>query len=187
MKNSGNIVAIHGHPFDTSIKHFSLNSDIDMDELKKLAEFWQLESASFAGRNLDDIGLRHVCNVASIEDLNLQWTEISDQGLRCLAKLPRLASLRLKENDQLTNECVEHLTKLDNLVDLQIHGTSIDQQGLKQLGCMKNLKRLCIDSDNCGESIETVKALSLQIPDCAILVKGHGEFCEGQFDGKWLA
>lgn len=189
VKNPNKTVVLDGHPFDTSIKHLSLNSknfaNGSMDELKKLAEFESLTSACFAGTELDDIGLGHICQVVDLEDLNLQWTEISDHGLSSLAKLPRLSTLRLKENDQLTNECVAHLIKLENLADLQIHGTSIDQQGLKELVGLKNLRNLLIDSDNCGSSLEMTKELSLQMPDCVILVKGCGEFKNGKFEGKW--
>lgn len=189
MKTSNKTVILNGRSFDASIKHLALDPGIiangNMDELRKLAEFESLTSATFAGTDLDDIGLSYVCNVIDIEDLNLQWTEISDQGLGTLARLPRLACLRLKENDQLTNECIGHLTKLDKLTDLQIHGTSIDQQGLKELARLKNLRYLFIDSDNCGNSLEMTIALSLQMPDCEIGVKGRGTFINGEFDGRW--
>ncbi len=184
--NETKIVVLNGKSFDRTMTHFGLDADLgDMDELKKLAEFNNLISASFAGTNLDDIGLDHVCKVTSIEDLNLQWTDISDEGLRSLAKLPRLATLRLKENDQLTNACTPHLRKLANLTDLQIHGTSIDQRGLQELICLKNLRDLCIEPENCGNVFEAANALSLLMPACTILVKGRGQFHNGMFTGKW--
>ncbi|KQV54466.1 MULTISPECIES: hypothetical protein [unclassified Duganella] len=186
VSQSHKSVVIQGAPFDTSISHLSLHSKLDMEELRLLAEFKHLSSASFSGTNLDDIGLGHVCRVTSIENLDLQFTEISNQGLSSLENLPRLAKLRLKENDQLTNDCIGYLTRLDSLVELQIHETSIDQQGIKQFALMGKLRNFLIDFDNCNGSFETVKELSLEMADCEILVKGHGEFRNGEFFGKWL-
>jgi hypothetical protein len=186
MINKRKVVVINGQAFDSSIKHFHLNSDLsDMDELKKLSDFECLVSANFAGTNLNDIGLNHVSDVADIEGLNLQWTKISDRGVGSLAALPRLVSLRLKDNDQLTNECIAHLCKLSNLNELQIHGTSINHDGLQALPQLKNLRDLCIESENCSNSFEIANALSLRMPRCRILVKGQGEFFNGRFIGKW--
>ncbi|UOD29443.1 hypothetical protein INH39_29240 [Massilia violaceinigra] len=182
------MINIDGAWFDRSIRHFTFAGSRDiarMAELGKLCELSHLRSACFSGSNLDDAGLAHLAKAKSIEDLNLQWTEISDQGLAHLATLPRLTSLRLKENDQLTNDCIVHLLKLNNLVDLQIHGTSIDQSGLDRLAPMTQLAHICITLDGDNFSRLALLALSRRMPWCSILVKGNGEFCDGGFEGKW--
>ncbi len=178
---------VNGQAFDRSISHFSFDSlHIGrMEELAKLSGFASLRSASFCDTNLNDDGLRHLANATTIENLNLQYTQISNQGLAFLAGMPRLTDLRLKGNDQLTSDCIVHLLKLGNLENLQIHETSIDQSGLDRLAPMAQLRDLCIDEWNEHLSFESLQALSRQMPLCLILVKGKGQFCDGVFSGKW--
>jgi hypothetical protein len=180
-------ICVDEQSFDSAIEHFMFaRSQIhQMDELEKLALFPNLRSASFSGTNLDDVGLRHVSSVSTLENLDLQDTKITDEGLACLERLPRLQYLRLKENAQLTNACVPGLLRLSSLVDLQIHETSIDQHGLDELVAMKNLRNIIIDVWDGNYSFEALLALSTQMPACTILAKGRGEFFEGEFDGVW--
>lgn len=187
MKPVTSIVTINGHPFDASIEHvfLPLGKLDDMSELRKLELFAQLQSASFAGTNLDDAGLAHVARVKTIENLNLQETEVSDAGLAALASLPNLRYLRLKGNSQLTNACVPQLQRLTRLVDLQIHETSIDETGLRELTGLANLRDICVYVEQGNYSFDGLLALSARLPGCTILAKGCGEFLDGVFDGEW--
>ena len=180
-------ITINGAPFDASTSHFSLSicQIQDMGELTKLQLFVGLRSASFAGTNLDDIGLAPVAQVKTIENLNLQDTEVSDAGLACLVNLPNLQYLRLKGNPQLTNACIPHLQRLTQLVDLQVHETSIDETGLRELAGLANLRDICVHAWQGNYSFEGLLALSARLPGCTILAKGHGEFVDGGFDGEW--
>ena len=180
-------ICVDEQSFDSAIEYFTFArfQIHQMDELEKLALFPNLRSASFGGTNLDDVGLRHVSSVSTLENLNLQDTKITDEGLAWLERLPRLKHLRLKENTQLTNACVPRLLRLSSLVDLGIHETSIDQHGLNELVSMKNLRNICIDVWNGNYSFDALLSLSTRMPACTILAKGQGEFFEGEFDGVW--
>ena len=180
-------ILINGEAFVDSIGHFSLSgSHIEnMAELAKLRLFPNLSSASFPDTNLDDVGLAHVAQVHTLENLNLQGTQISDDGLACLRALPNLRYLRLKDNPQLTNRCVPHLARLPRLVDLGVHETSIDQHGLEQLVGLGTLRGICVDVSYAKYTFDGLLALSARMPGCTILAKGHGEFLGGQFDGEW--
>jgi hypothetical protein len=156
-----------------------------MDELKKLAVCPNLKFADFHGTNLDDVGLEHVSQVATLENLDLQDTKITNDGLAYLARLPRLRHLRLKENRQLTNECVPHLLRLESLTDLQIHETSIDQHGVESLASLPNLRDICVDVWGGNYTLDGLLALSARMPECRILAKGHGGFFQGRFNGTW--
>jgi hypothetical protein len=181
------VIRVGAESFSSSIEHFSFALDHieNADDLKNLLLFPNLRSASFGGTNLDDVGLKHVSRVLTLEDLNLQCTSITDDGLAYLENLHGLRHLRLKENPQLTNACVPHLLRLSALVDLQIHETSIDQHGLNRLDSMKNLRGICIDVWRENYSFEMLLALSVRMPACTILAKGRGEFLQGRFDGVW--
>jgi len=182
------LISIDGQKFDPSSEHFSfdLYHQIgDMRELAKLRAFANLKSANFCGSGLDDVGLRYVSDVPTIENLDLQDTRVSDDGLCVLERLPNLKYLRLKENAQLSNACIPYLLKLKQLADLQIHETAIDQRGLNQLVGMDALRDICLDVWKNNYSFDDLSDLSRRMPECTILAKGRGEFFQGGFTGTW--
>lgn len=167
-----NSIEIWGEEFEIDTDYFSFSFQYDnvydMNELQKLATFPQLEGASFSASNFNDIGIKNIARYApNITNLNLQDTQISDNGLKYLSRLKGLEILRLKGNTQLTNKCIPALNLLKNLEDLQLHGTSIDQNGFKDLQ-LPHLKFLLLNN---GDK-DVLLALSKQLPLCEILVKG---------------
>lgn len=181
-------INVDGCFFEASIDYLSFglgHQFKEMADLKKLSQFPNLRHASLATSSLDDFGLAYVCNVTTIEYLDLQDTEITDSGLENLSRLPNLKTLRLKGNRQLTNGCVMYLAKLSGVSDLQIHETSINQGGLPELTQMSQLKELCLSVHGGNFSFGTLTETSRRMPNCTILAKGHGEFFNGQFDGNW--
>ncbi|MCA9678476.1 MAG: hypothetical protein H6708_17370 [Kofleriaceae bacterium] len=182
------LVQIDKHSFDTTIEHFSFppfHRIEDMGELTKLSFLPRLRSATFTGTGLDDRGLLGVCGASTIENLDLQDTKVSNDGLACLARLPNLRHLRLKDNRQLTNACIPTILQLRALVDLQVHETSIDQAGVNQLVTLSNLRDLCVYVEDDNYSFEELLQLSARMPRCTILAKGRGEFLGGAFEGTW--
>ena len=183
----GSVVRINGETLDPSIRHFSSSfRDIaDMEELRQLQLFPELTSADFTATNLDDVGLVHVSRVATLANLCLQETRVSNDGLACLVNLPRLQHLRLKDNPQLTNACVRTLVRLPGLTDLGIHETSIDEAGLRELVVLDRLEDVCIQVWEGNYSFDGLLEISSKMPGCRILAKGQGEFLAGKFDGTW--
>lgn len=186
------MIEIDGQIFAEDIRHFSFpvwHRITNMASLVRLQEFSSLSSASFTGTGLDDIGLSLVCRVSTIDNLNLQDTQITDQGLQALVKLPALKSLRLKENPQLGNACMPFLASIKSLTELQLHETGIDAEGLNLLTGLKQLEDLCLDAENFGpyptDCRDQLIALSARLPECRILVKGHGEALGGEIIGNW--
>ena len=181
-------VEIDHTTFEIDIEHFSFPSFhriSDMDELAKLSMLPRLRSASFYGTQLDDRGLVHICQVSTIENVNLQDTLVTNAGLAHVAQLTQLQYLRLKENRQLTNDCVPHILRMTALVDLQIHETSIEQQNTKQQTALPNLQDLCVDVYNGNYTFDGLRDLSARMPSCRILAKSRGEFLAGEFEGVW--
>jgi hypothetical protein len=182
------LISIDGQLFDSSSEYISFDfyhQIGDMRELTKLRGFTNLKSANFCGSGLDDVGLRYVSDVPTIENLDLQDTRITNEGLSVLERLPNLKVLRLKENEQLSNECIPHLLKLKQLMNLQIHETSIDQFGLNQLAVMSTLTDICLYVEGDNYSFDGLLNLSNWLPLCTILAKSRGEFWQGEFTGRW--
>lgn len=176
-------ITICGQKFNTSIDHFSFEWPFqkitDMSELAKLKEFRSLKSASFGSTNLNDEGLQLVCNNTQIENIDLQETKITSDGLRFLAQLKGLKYLRLKDNLQLGNASVVHLNELHQLIDLQIHETSISHRGLAALS-LPRLQDLILDIHKNNHTRETLLQLSRRLPNCTILAKGDSEYYQGE-------
>ena len=145
----------------------------------------QYNFASFSCSDLDDEGLSTVSDYIEIENLNLQETEITNNGIKYLKKLKYLNILRLKGNPQLTNECIPYLTDLENLQELQIHETSIDQDGLEKLVVLEHLENIVLEVWENNFTYEGLLKFSIAMPNCTILAKGDGEFHNGKFNGKW--
>lgn len=185
MENS---IKIGNHYYDINSTHFILEwgeSLSNFDELSYLNQFPNLTSATFTNTNLNDEGLAIVCSCSKIKYLDLQDTEITNNGIQYLQNL-NLEYLRLKDNLQLTDECVPYLIELDYLEDLQIQETSITENGLKKLMALQYLQKLTIHVWDNNYTFEGLLQISRELPeDCELLAKGNGSFYNGEFEGIW--
>ena len=182
------LMKIANHYYDMESEHFLLKygeSVSDINELFNLRKFTNLKSASFSNSDLNDEGLSFLSTLIQIENLNLQSTQITNNGTKYLKKFENLKYLRLKDNPQLTNDCIYNLIAMKNLQELQIQETLINQEGLKKIVEMKNIKNIIIDVWNNNFTYEGLLELSASNPNCSILAKGDGEFYNGKFKGKW--
>jgi hypothetical protein len=183
-----NLIKIGNNLYDLEGEHFSLKMGDTFDSVKHLFEtkkFTRLLSACFANSDFNDAGLLLLSNFNLINNLNLQETQITNTGIKHLKNLKNLEYLRLKENPQLTNECIDYLTEIESLVELQIHETSISLEGLKKMVVLKNLHLIVLDVFEDNYTFEGLSQLSIEIPNCEILAKGNGMFMNGNFEGKW--
>ncbi|MCS4303477.1 hypothetical protein [Chryseobacterium sp. BIGb0232] len=186
MENS---IKIGNHYYDINSDHFRLEwgeSLSNFSELSYLSQFPNLRSATFTNTNLNDEGLAHVSDCSMIDNLNLQDTEITNEGIQYLQNLYTLRYLRLKDNLQLTDECVPYLIELESLENLEIQETSITENGLKKLTALKYLEKLSIYVQNNNYTFEGLLQISRELPkDCELLAKGNGSFYNGEFKGTW--
>lgn len=144
MENS---IKIGNHYYDINSEHFCLKwgeTLSNFNELSYLNQFPNLRSATFTNTNLNDKGLALVSNCSKIDNLNLQGTEITNEGIQYLQNLYTLRYLRLKDNLQLTDECVPYLIGLENLENIEIQETSITENSLKKLTALKYIEKLII-------------------------------------------
>jgi hypothetical protein len=188
MSSHENYIKIGSQFYEVSTAYLAWHygdSTSNKGELEKLKLLPELRGASFSGSDLNDAGLALLCGLSQLENLNLQGTEITNDGLCELKKLESLKYLRLKENPQLTNSCILHLKQIRNLCDLQIQETGIDQDGLNRLAGMSSLQNIVLSVYQGNFTYEGLVKLSLALPACTILAKGHGEFLNGIFEGSW--
>lgn len=114
-----------------------------------------------------------VTQVRSINMLDLDETDITNEGIEHLAKLDFIKELRLKGIRNINDDCIVHLNKIKGLELLHVRGTSITLDGALKLDALKELKQLFISDKNEESDPEKIKQLRELMPDCEFVVNGQ--------------
>ena len=164
---------------DTDYLNLSFFGEIDIIELKKLALLKKLKHLNLASSDLLDKHLEFIGQVETLELLDLDLTEITDNGLRNLQSLKQLRELRLKDNPQLTNNCIQFLSNIEQLELIHIENTAITIEGLIKLLNHKELKSIISDFESKNE-IEELIRITEKYPKLEITLKGTGVISNGK-------
>ena len=81
---------------------------------------------------ITDVGLKELAKLQNLEELYLYRTQITDAGLKEVAKLQGLEQLFL-DYTKVTDDGLKNLTNLQNLHYLSLHDTKITDAGLAEL------------------------------------------------------
>ena len=81
---------------------------------------------------ITDAGLKEVAKMQTLRTLRLDRTQITDEGLKDVAKLKKLDSLFL-DSTQITDAGLKELAKLQKLEDLNLNDTSVTKAGVAEL------------------------------------------------------
>ena len=160
---------------------FALIGEQKINGLKSLSQLKNLRHLNAAGCYLIDHDLVAIGQVESLELLDLDLTDITDDGLQHLSTLTNLSELRLKDNGQLTDDCVDYLLHLENLKLIHIANTSITINGLKKMVSHLNLETIIIDSDF-NNDIDELLRITEKYPKLTIIFKGRGDISNGKID-----
>ena len=114
-------------------------------------------------------------HVQSINMLDLDETEITNNSVELLTKLDFLKQLRLKGCSDIDDGAVPHINNIKGLELLHIDGTSISLQGALQLAAHHPLHTLLIGVDEHEQHIEELTLLANRFPDCQLIVN-HKDF-----------
>ena len=128
------------------------------------------ERVNFRIAGVDDEELALMATrVRSINQLDLDGTDITIEGLRHLTRLAFIKELRLKECRFLDNEAVETICGIRSLELLHLGGTGITVSGLSGIGCLGQLKLLLISATE-GEMNELPRLDAVLPPGCKLIV-----------------
>lgn len=176
-------IPIFGQHVDTDTAYFSFSvwDDIPSKELQKLLKLTHIRHLNVSSCDLEDKHLETIGKLKTLELLDLDSTEISDHGLSFLEPLQQLKQLRLKDNPQLTDNCIDYLVRIPSLEMLHAGNTSITSTGLSLLLDRVQLKTLILDSEF-ADSIADLLDLSGRYPDLEIILKGTGCISNGRMN-----
>lgn len=121
---------------------------------------------------IDDDWLRKMTSVvSSIDMLDLDENEITNEGVLHLTKLENLKELRLKSCRLINNGSLEYLNQITSLELLHLGGTGITMDHLLKLSGLNNLKTLLITSDLGKEMVRSILSpIGNELPECEFIV-----------------
>lgn len=144
--------------------HFNLEDD----KIYKVEPV--IHRLNFRESLVDDDFLFYVTTrIKVIEQLDLDYTMITDKGVEYLRRFEILHELRLKGCSEITKGCLLHLNEITSLTLLHLGRTSILPEDALVLTKLQNLKHLLLSSDEPQEIMQQkADALKEILPGCAI-------------------
>lgn len=128
-----------------------------------------VERVNFRYYNVDDEGLlRMIAYVKSIGQLDLDGTDITNEGVKYLVQLNNITEIRFKGCRSIDNNAMPYICQIKGLELLHLIGTSVTTDGFAQIGNLKQLKTLLISADTDDPKLEEIYA-SLA-PSCQMIV-----------------
>ncbi len=122
-------------------------------------------SCYLASNPIEDQHLESIGAISKVIWLNLANTEISNDGLKSIAKLP-LTKLHL-EKTKIGDDGLQHLKSLKDLEYLNLYGTQVTDAGLDHLKELKKLKKLYVWQTGVTEA--GMKKLNEALPELEII------------------
>lgn len=167
------IINIINTAYETTTDYLNLSflGKIENTEIQKLLKLTKLRHLNASNTDLLDKHLETIGQIYSLELLDLDSTEITNNGLKFLENLKQLKELRLKDNPQLTDDSITYISNIELLELIHIENTSITIDGLKTLLNRKKLKEVILDSD---ESINELIEITKEHRGLKIILKGTG-------------
>lgn len=124
---------------------FNPATTIGNAELARLVDDFaavNLTRLDLSSTNVTDDGLVHLARLPWLQSILLSRTETTDASLALLAGLPRLRELRLTLCTGVTDAGLTHLAGATNLTGLDLGGTAVTDEGMLDLGSLANLRLL---------------------------------------------
>ena len=119
-----------------------------------------------------------VTQVRSINMLDLDETDITNDGIAHLTKMDFIKELRLKGIREIDNDCIIHLNNIKGLELLHLRGTSITLDGILKLDKQPGLKTLLFAHDENEPEKEKMLQLRELMPDCEFIINGKTYYFE---------
>ena len=140
-------------------------NDQDLARLSNLsAGLDAFSSMDLNGSDVTDDGLKHLAKLTNLESISLAGTKVTNAGLSGTLELPKLVSLSLV-GCTVTMPMMETLSKLENLEVLSLESAKVGDNELPPLANLPRLKdlnlSLCPITDNAFKVLGTLRNLEI--------------------------
>ncbi|MGQ2982217.1 hypothetical protein [Flavobacterium sp.] len=144
---------------------FYFNVPEGIDELPR-----HLDHVRFRLYGVDDEGIAMmVPELDSITMLDLDETDITNDGIMHLTKLHFIKEMRLKGCDRIDDACIPFINKIKGLELLHLCSTPITTDGILRL-FLPGLKQLFISAEYDEDTKVKLQRLCKAFPDCEVVV-----------------
>ena len=123
-------------------------SVVGLDSLHSLSN---LQVLNFQDCLFDEEMAQSLASIQSLQNLDLSWTGLTDNGLSYLITLPSLTKLSLSHT-YITNAAFQHLVRFKSLKFLDISSTDIDD--ISQLGTLTALDNVNIENTTMSFNVD---------------------------------
>ncbi len=138
--------AIIGVMKDRNIRAFHSNGFLTDDAMKRIAELEHVRELHLGGsRQLSDDGLRHLARMPQLEFLGLDeypGGKLTDRGLECLKHLPNLRTFRMTWQGGITDQGAANLKYCGKIEFVDLMGSPTGDGAVKALRGKQHLRRL---------------------------------------------
>ena len=122
---------------------------ISDDDLAALVPI-SLGQIQLAGTRVTDAGMEHLAKIRTLALVNVERTQVGDEGLAKLVTLPQLGDLWIADT-KVTDTGLAKLNSAQNIWRLSIGGASVADESLKHLTGLKKMSGLRVQSERVTE------------------------------------
>ena len=123
-------------------------NDKQLGHLRNLAT---LEALDLEGTDVSDLGLETIAGLPALRDLNLNFTSVSDRNLKSLSRLTRLTRLSLA-GTLVEGTALGELAGLAHLDDLDLNSSRLTDAGMPHLSRLAHLRRLALSNTDVSDA-----------------------------------
>lgn len=137
----------------------------DDETLKRICELSTVEEIDLREASLAKMNLSRLGQLKRLKSLKLELTDIDDEQMAQLTLIPQLRVLDLS-NTEITDDSMPLIAQLTELETLDVAHTRVTYEGLKHLKQCRNLTGLLIEGTQVTP--HDVERLKEALPDCSI-------------------
>ena len=130
---------------------------IGLDDENRIVEVYSTSTSDIHARDAD---AEELVKHQYVRRVNFVGGEITDNGLKAIATLPRMERLTLGE--KITNDGLKHLIDHPHLNRIDLFGTQVTDDGLVYLYSIPNLKQVRLNEEQFSK--EAIQELKSAIP-----------------------
>jgi len=119
----------------------------------------------FTHMGAKDADLEPLQHIKHLQMLILAYTDITDDGLKYIADLPRIHQISLK-GTKITDEGLKHLSTLTSVEELDLSDTGVSDTGMPNIAKMSGLKKIYLNGTRV--TFQGRKVISESLPDTTI-------------------